>query len=506
MNPWRELNSWLNGITMYRLLAWGLGGLAAVAVLFAFLGVLAFSGLAMLVTLAILITTAYVANKLLATIWEVSTNSESWLITALILFFIVPPANTATRMAMVALVAMIAMASKYVLAFRHKHIFNPAAVAVLITGLAGLLPATWWIGTATMAPFAFILGFLVIRKTRRAELSTTFVAVAVVIMLIVGWFYHGVPADVTLIDAFTVWPLLFFGSIMLTEPSTMPSRLRPQLVFAVIVGVLFAAQSQFGPVTASPELALVVGNLYAFAVSPKYRLRLKLKRVTQLSERVYDFAFEPDRRPDYRPGQYLEVTLPHKGVDGRGNRRTFTIASAPSEPELHLGVKFYEPSSSFKMELRRLKPGEVVAGGQLAGSFSLPQDPAQKLVMVAGGIGVTPFRSMIKHLIDTKQPRDIVLLYAISDPNEMSYAEIIQQAEPLGVRMIPVLGAKDTPASWTGRTGFVDAALIQVEVPDYQERQFYLSGPQIFVDNTRRGLRSLGVRRRDIKTDYFSGY
>jgi ferredoxin-NADP reductase len=399
----------------------------------------------------------------------------------------------------------VAQASKYLITWRRKHIFNPAAVAVVLSGAVGWVPATWWIATAVMAPFTLALGLLVVRKIRRAAMVGVFALAAVVLILSIG-LAHGEPLEDLLVASITTWPLVFFGTIMLTEPATMPPRRYQQLIYAGVVGLMFASQFHLAGVIATPEIALVMGNLYAFAVSPHYRLRLKLKRINRLSPRVADLVFESDRHPQHLPGQYLEVTLAHPKPDLRGNRRTFTIASSPTEPELHLGVKFYEPSSTFKLALQRMKPGDIVVADQLAGSFILPRDPAQKLVMVAGGIGVTPFRSMIKYLIDTNQRRDIVLLYAISDPDELSYADIIAQAEPLGVRMVPILGSPNPSSSWKGRTGFVDAALIQTEIPDYHERRFYLSGPQIMVDKARRSLRSINVRRRDIKTDYFSGY
>jgi glycine betaine catabolism B len=241
-------------------------------------------------------------------------------------------------------------------------------------------------------------------------------------------------------------------------------------------------------------------------VNPKYRLRLKLIDQVRLSDRVSEFRFSLPRPIVFAPGQYMEFTLPMPKTDGRGNRRTFSIASSPTEPELRLGIKFYEPSSAFKKRLRDMKPGATIMAGQLAGNFILPRDESRKLVFVAGGIGITPFRSMLKHLIDTNGRRDIVLLYAISTLDEFSFRDTLDTARRQGVKVVPVLGAKDIPADWVGETGFITSELIQRVIPDYAERHFYISGPSIMVDHTRDVLRGLKVGRGRITTDHFSGY
>src|SRR6266568_8903150 len=114
----------------------------------------------------------------------------------------------------------------------------------------------------------------------------------------------------------------------------------------------------------------------------------------------------------------------------------FTMASSPTEKEIHIGVKFSEPSSKFKRALLAMQPGDAVEVGQIAGDFTLPKDPAQKLVFVAGGIGVTPFRSMLKYLLDTGQKRDIVVLYVVTRPGDLVYDGVLRQAEMTGVRIV----------------------------------------------------------------------
>lgn len=502
MRPFDEL---LNSVTMYRLMVYGLGIVAVVSVIFALFGVLPFPFLSMVITLAVLTAVCYCSNRLMAILFEVPVNSESWLITALILFFILPPASGFNDFVWIAVAGLVAMASKFVLVWRKKHILNPAAVAAVALGVSGFYPASWWIGTAALLPFTALLGLVIIHKIRRYTMFTSFLLAALAAMLLVG-LIHGRGVLEILVTAFTAWPLVFFGTIMLTEPATAPPRKYQRIWYGVIVGALFASQQHIGPVASTPEVVLVIGNLLAYIVRPKYRLTLRLKQKTKLSEHVYDFVFIPNRRPTFQPGQYLEWTLPHGHTDGRGNRRTFTIASSPTEEEIHIGVKFYQPSSSFKTALKALAPGEAIIADQLAGDFVLPTDPSRKLAWIAGGIGITPFRSMLKYLVDTGQQRDIVLFYAVSDSSEVSYRETVMAAEQLGLRVVPVLTSEQPARGWNGHRGKITSDLIQQELPDCLERVFYLSGPNAMVRAHKQLLRSIGVKNRQIMVDYFPGY
>ncbi|HLZ14984.1 MAG TPA: hypothetical protein VKQ34_03245 [Candidatus Saccharimonadales bacterium] len=489
----RPVDDLLNAITMYRLVLYGLIVLVIAGVGLSYTHVLRLSGTGLLVSLAILVPGCYLAHKFMAWMWDAATNTESWLITALILCCILPPATTLARGLAVLLAGILAIASKYMVAWRGKHIFNPAAFGAVVVGLFGLVNATWWVGNKYMLPFTLVLGLLVIRKMRRFQLVTVFALVTIAEMLIIG-VHHGRAAQEIITQSVSAWPSVFFASIMLTEPATMPPKRGPRLVFGVLVAVLYAAQLRLGPLFTTPEVALVAGNIFAFLVSPKYKLRLRLLEKHQLSANVYDFVFTPSVRSfHFEPGQYMEWTLPHRHTDGRGNRRTFTIASSPTEPEVHIGVKFYQPSSSFKRTLLAMEPGQAITAGQVAGDFVLPKDPSRKLVFVAGGIGITPFRSQLKYLLDSGQMRDIVLLYLARDASEVSYQDVLRQAQEEGVQIL----FASSP---------VTAEQLHASIPDYKARTFYVSGPNAMVEYYAALLQDAGVGPTHIVTDYFSGY
>jgi ferredoxin-NADP reductase len=292
---------------------------------------------------------------------------------------------------------------------------------------------------------------------------------------------------------------------MLTEPATMPPRRNLQIIFAGLVAGFYVAAWSVGPIIIYPEVALLLGNIFAFLVSPKFRVRLHLKEVQKISDRVHNYIFQPERRFKFLPGQYMEWTLASVPYDNRGNRRTFTIASSPTESEVHLGVKFYEPASMYKAELESLQPGDVVYASQLAGNFTLKGSENKKLAFVAGGIGITPFRSMVKYLTDTNASADVVLLYVVSDPAEFAYVKEFKEAVKVGVKTIPIVTSPDYKAPGVV-SAKVSPATIRQLVPDYAERKFYISGPNAMVDATKERLHELGVTNKHIVTDHFSGY
>lgn len=494
----------LNSITMYRLVAYGLLLLASLGILLAATGRLSFDPLGMIISLVILLAAHYVTDYALGRIWEVPRNSESWLITALILFLILHPAASITDGLLLGLAGILASASKFLLSWKGKHVFNPAAFAAAVLSLSGFLPTAWWIGSSALWIATALVGLLIVRKIRRFPLLFAFVA-TVGLLQSITLFAAGKPVMLGLENALIASPLIFLSTIMLTEPATMPPRRNQQLIFGAGVGLLYAIPISIGPLYISSEMALLLGNVYAFIVSPKSRVRLRLKEVQKISDRVHSYVFQPDRPLLYLPGQYMEFTLAGVPFDNRGNRRTFTIASSPTEATVQVGLKYYNPTSMYKYTFSKLQPGAIVYASQLAGNFTLNGNQHKKLVFIAGGIGITPFRSMIKYLIDTGTSSDIILLYNLADLQELAYKDIFVEAERHGVTLVPIT-TNPADISSGAVCGELDATLIEALVPDYRDRLFYISGPNALVDKTKHHLQQLGVAKRSIKTDHFSGY
>lgn len=204
----------------------------------------------------------------------------------------------------------------------------------------------------------------------------------------------------------------------------------------------------------------------------------------------------------------MEWTLPHKNPDVRGNRRYFTIASSPTEKDIMLGVRIIDDGSSFKKTLLNLNTKDKISIGSLAGDFTLAKNPNLKLVFLAGGIGITPFRSMLKYLIDKGERRDIVLFHLCSNGDDFIYDDVFNEAEnKIGLQMYCLLSEKENvPVNFKGEFGHLSKDLLFKKVPDYRSRLFYISGSNAMVDMIKVTLKKAGVKSSKIVTDYFSGY
>jgi ferredoxin-NADP reductase/Na+-translocating ferredoxin:NAD+ oxidoreductase RnfD subunit len=503
----KYLDSFLNSITMYRLLIYGLGVLVLISIILSWLGYLYFSPGELMLSTLLLGVVCNGTNFIFAKIVKAPINIESASITALILTFLLAPPTTTNDFFMIAIAGSVAMASKYILAINKKHLFNPAAVGAVVIGVLGSGLSIWWVGSSVMFIFVAIFGLLVVRKIRRFELFLSFIVVSYS-ALIIPRLVAGNNWGIETIGLFSAWPLLFFGTIMLTEPLTSPPTKKLQIIYGALVGFLFSSQFSVGKIYSSPEVALVIGNIFSYVVSPKQKLKLLLKSSQALSKDVYEFIFITSQKFIFTPGQFLEWTMPKLFLENRGNRRYFTIASSPTEDEVRLGIRVFPESSRFKKELMAMDQGETMWVSQLAGDFILPSDKDKKILFIAGGIGITPFRSMIKYLLDKNEVRDIVLIYACWSVDSFVYQDIFAEAEKMiGIKIIYLItNLKDIPVDWQGKTGFLNKKLLPEIVPDYLQRMAFLSGPNNMVTSYKKLLINMGVKNSEIKKDYFPGF
>ncbi|MDB5179317.1 MAG: oxidoreductase [Patescibacteria group bacterium] len=495
----------LDRVTMYRLMLYYLLALLGAAMLLGAVGYAAYNPVAVTLSAGYLTLVCWAANKAFAYILKVPVNPESSLITALILALIITPPTHLQGYIFLTAAAGLAIASKYLLTIRNHNIFNPAAIAVALTSLGAGESASWWVGSAVLLPFVIVGGVLVARKIRRGQLVASFLVVSLVMVAVIAAMSGGNVA-VTLQKMLLNSSLFFFSFVMLTEPLTAPTTLVKQRWYGALAGLLFPPQIHILSLYSTPELVLVVSNLASYLMERKSRLVLRLSNIQKTGPNLADFIFTPSHKPAYLPGQYMEWTLPHAKPDDRGSRRYFTLASSPTEDNLRIGVKFYPKGSSYKQALLKLDAGTAVAAGQLGGDFVLPKDPAEKLAFIAGGIGVTPYRSMMKYLLDTRQERDITLLYAAHTSGELAYTDVFAAArQQFGANVVYVLDAPGT-LSEAARQGPITTALIKAEIPDFRERVFFVSGPRPMVTATVAALKTIGVHASRIKTDFFPGY
>lgn len=498
------VDRFLNQITMYRLVLYYVIALLLSALVLGFFDLVPHRPLNLVLSTAFITVVCWLANKAMAFAFKVPANTESIYITAFILALIMPSVelSDSSGWAGLALASVAAITSKFIIAIYRKHIFNPVAVGIVASGFILDQPPTWWVaGNLELLPIVLIGGLLILRKVQRFEMFGVYVLANLLVTALVT------SPDMyseALNQTFFYSPLFFAGFAMLTEPLTAPAALLPSLVFGALVGGLSSPNVHIGEFYFTPELAFLAGNALAWLVSPKFRLKLTLERIEKKANGCFDYVFTSRRSMAFSAGQYLDWTMDVAKPDDRGNRRAFTIASAPSEPHIRLGVKFYPKPSAFKKTLLAMKPGDVIYGSQLAGSFVLPKSHDEKLVFIAGGIGVTPFRSMVQHMLDAREQRSVVLLYGNNKANEIAYADVFDRAKRvLGLRTVYVVAKH---AGHNMQQGFIDVALIKREVPDYNDRTFYISGPRAMVVRFQKTLSQLGISKSRIKTDFFPGF
>ncbi len=497
---------------MYRLMLYYLLLLVAAAAVFSQFGLLPYKPWDILSSGAFLVLICYLANRLLAFLFRTRPNLESRSITALILTLIVGPLSVASNFWFLTALAAIAMASKYLLVIKRRHIFNPAAFAAVAVALFLGEGASWWVGHQILLPFVLLGGLLVVAKIRRFHLVGSFL-LGYLVFYVLFAFLGGQPLVQTLNAAknlFLFSPLLFFSFVMLVEPLTGPQDRRWRLGYGfLIAAVAVILQKYFAQISYGLELSLLVGNLVARFVSQDPRLVLTLRRKQEVAANTSAFWFEPQHPFPFTAGQFLEWTLPHSHPDSRGVRRYFTIASSPTESRILLATKFSPDSSSFKKALNALKAGDDIIVSNREGEFVLPPTPSQPCVFIAGGIGITPFRSMIKDLSDRQNTSyKITLLYSCKTAKDVAFREIFEEgSRKLRLEVIYVLTDKlEAPKDWAGRVGFVDQEMIRAEVPDWQTARFYVSGPEPMVEAFEKMLSGMGVASGNIKRDYFPGY
>jgi ferredoxin-NADP reductase/Na+-translocating ferredoxin:NAD+ oxidoreductase RnfD subunit len=502
----KPIDYMIDRVTMYRLVLYVLIGMVVMGVILAYFKLLSFSPVSLVLSTLFLVFTCWAMNAVLAYVFEVPANIESSYLTALILALIVDPAQSPAAFVFLGWVAILAMSSKYILAIYKKHIFNPAAIAVVITSFVLGESASWWIGTTWMLPIVLLGGLLVARKLRQTDMVLSFCAAAFISVCVVT-LVQGRNVFTEMKQLLVLSPLFFFAFIMLTEPLTAPPTRNLRRLYGILTGILFIPQLHIGSIYSAPELALVVGNVFSYLVSPKRKFVLKLHKKIKMGPGITDFVFKSPQKLAFVPGQYMEFTLAHAHPDSRGNRRYFTLASSPTENLMHLGVRFYDQGSSFKRAMLSMNARTNIVAAQIAGDFTLPSDPRQKLVFIAGGIGITPFRSMLKYLLDMQERRDIILFYVNKTADEIAYKDVLGAAHTkLGVKTFYTLtDTTSVPRNWSGLVGRINEQLLLRAIPDYEERTYYLSGPPDMVRAYEHVLKNMGVGRDQIKTDFFPG-
>jgi len=242
---------------------------------------------------------------------------------------------------------------------------------------------------------------------------------------------------------------------------------------------------------------------------PKPTFEVKLVKKEEVAFDTLAFSFS--RPPDfsYEPGQHIEVMLIDPvETDELGNKRDFSLASAPYEQELLVVARIRE--SAFKRTLSQLSEGTpVMIAGPLGSSFRLHTDTTRPAVFIAGGIGIAAFLGMVKHVLHEKLPYKMVLLYSNRRPEDTAYLSYLQDLASAYVQfkcMLTMTRMKQSTAPWSGAEGYISKEMILSNIENEHTAVFYIAGPPAMVQSIDSLLLSMGIPRENIRTEEFEGY
>ncbi len=222
----------------------------------------------------------------------------------------------------------------------------------------------------------------------------------------------------------------------------------------------------------------------------------------QLTSTIASFSFKPERAFDFTAGQYIQLTLSGHVEHSESAQRWFTISSSPHEQEITITTRIgNDAHTPFKRALNKLKIGSIVEISEPFGAFVLPMLLQTPLVFVAGGIGITPFNSMLKWLTHTNEARPIRMLYSVRHEDDIIFQDTLDKA-----KQHVTLVVNEPSAAWGGERGPLTAEMIVgLENPSI-DSFIYLSGPEPFVQQMHTDLKRFGISNQQIVVDEFQGY
>lgn len=231
-------------------------------------------------------------------------------------------------------------------------------------------------------------------------------------------------------------------------------------------------------------------------------MNLELIKKVPLTKNIISFYFNKPESIRYNSGEYIEISLDFANADERGNRHWFTLSSSPTEKHLSITTKFPEKMSTFKQHLKKLKIGTNVQISPPMGDFILPYDKSQPIVFVAGGIGITPFHSMLQYIYDCREVWKIQLIYSVRISQEFIFLDLFKKIP--GLELIQVV--TEPTSTWQGESGKLSISLIKKLARGLDGKLVYFSGPEPMVEILDKDLKKTGHPEKLIKTDFFPGY
>jgi ferredoxin-NADP reductase len=234
-------------------------------------------------------------------------------------------------------------------------------------------------------------------------------------------------------------------------------------------------------------------------------MRATVAEKRQVAKGTVFVLFAVDDYPDYRPGSYFWVELPDRGHDDeKGLRRHISLATSPTERGV-VGLATRLRDTAFKRTLSELDVGDELQVEEPKGSFLLPEDTGATYVFVAGGIGITVFRSMLRYIADESLPYDVTLVYSNRDSESAAFLDELEELEQRIEGLRVILTMTDEPG-WAGETRHLDATVLGELVGGLDDKVFLVAGPPQMAEAVADSLTGAGLPEERVLADKFSGY
>ena len=234
----------------------------------------------------------------------------------------------------------------------------------------------------------------------------------------------------------------------------------------------------------------------------------KLKHRKEVAERTIAFRFEKPSGWTFKAGQFIDMTLLDPAeTDSEGNTRGFSIASGPHEETLMVATRMRD--TAFKRVLKNIPIGTAVKIEGPSGDLTLPNNSKRAVVFLAGGIGITPFRSMLVRAAKEKLPHRIFLFYSNRRPEDAPFLEelqILKRENPNYKLIASMTEMEKSHRHWNGETGLINQEMLARHLKSAGARIYFIAGPPAMVKGLHEMLNEAGMDDDDIHTEEFAGY
>ncbi len=228
----------------------------------------------------------------------------------------------------------------------------------------------------------------------------------------------------------------------------------------------------------------------------------------EVAEGTMEFSLKRPSGFEYQAGQTIDLTLINPPeTDAEGNTRTFSLVSAPQEPDLTIATRMRD--SAFKRVVKDMPEGSELSVEGPFGSFLLHENANRPAVFLAGGIGITPFHSMIADATARSLPHKLFLFFSNRRPEDAAFLDdfvAFEKQNPHFTLVATMTDMEKSARTWDGEQGYIDAAMLARHLPADAHAIYYLAGPQGMVTAMRTMLTESGVSNDDIRFEEFAGY